>query len=174
MIDNLKLIEPTPDLVTAFRAMAAEWKENGDDKFGEAFNNFTAYVEALLKQKEPNENRPDRVPGSTYWLIADDNRIVGTSRLRYWLVPRLEKEGGHIGYDIRPSERRKGYGTKLLALTLVRARDIGLEEVLITCDSDNVASMRIIEKNGGQNLGSTVSDRTGKKINRYRIVLSSG
>ena len=85
-------------------------------------------------------------------------------------MPHLEKEGGHIGYDIRPSERRKGYGTVLLALTLKKAQELGLHEVLVTCDSDNVDSVRIIEKNGGELIGRAVSEHTGKEVNRYRIV----
>ncbi len=167
----MKLIEPTPELATEFRDMAAEWRETGEDKFNEAFGGFTTYVELLVKQKEPNGLPPGRVPSSTFWLVADNGHIVGTSRLRHWLMPHLEKEGGHIGYDVRPSERRKGYGTKLLALTLNRAQDLGLKEVIITCDSDNIGSVRIIEKNGGQSIRGAVSDRTGKQINRYRIVL---
>ena len=169
--EKLRLIDPTSDLEVEFCDMAMEWQENGSDRFGKALNNFAAYVEKLIQQKEPQETYPDRVPGSTFWLIANNRRLVGTSRLRYWLVPRLEQEGGHIGYDIRPSERKKGYGTQLLALTLNKARAIGLKEVIITCDQDNQGSVRIIEKNGGEYLGGAISNRTGKQINRYRIVL---
>jgi predicted acetyltransferase len=168
---NLKLIDPMPDLAVEFREMAAEWREAGEDKFRDAFGDFAAYVNALARQKETNGLSADRVPGSTFWLVADGCRIVGTSRLRHWLVPHLEKEGGHIGYDIRPSQRRKGYGTTLLTLTLAKARGLGLRKVIVTCDSDNVGSVRIIEKNGGQCIGRAVSDRTGKKVSRYRIVL---
>jgi predicted acetyltransferase len=170
-MEELKLIDPRPDLVAEFREMASEWREADEGKFCDAFGDFAAYVDALARKKQPNGLPADRVPSSTFWLVADGCRIVGTSRLRHWLVPHLEKEGGHIGYDIRPSERRKGYGTKLLTLMLVKARDLGLSEVIVTCDSDNVGSMRIIEKNGGQYIGSAVSDHTGKQVNRYRIVL---
>jgi len=123
------------------------------------------------KTKEAKELLPNRVPGSTYWLVADGLRIVGTSRLRHWLVPHLEKEGGHIGYDIRPSERKKGYGTEILSLTLAKARGLGLREVIVTCDSDNEGSLKIIEKNGGQHINPAVSDHSGKQVNRYKIVL---
>ena len=170
-MDKLTLIDPTPNLAAEFRAMAQEWKETGEDRFQDAFGDFVAYVQALNEKKEAQGLPPDRVPCSTFWLLADDRRIVGTSRLRHWLVPHLEKEGGHIGYDVRPSERRKGYGTILLFLTLDRARSLGLREVIVTCDSDNVGSARILEKNGGQALDTVISDQTGKQVNRYRIVL---
>jgi predicted acetyltransferase len=60
----------------------------------------------------------------------------------------LEKEGGHIGYDIRPSMRRKGYGTEILKLSLPIAKQIGLNRVMLTCDDNNIASWKIMEKNG--------------------------
>ena len=73
---------------------------------------------------------------------------------------------------MRPLERGKGYGTALLGLTLRKACEIGLREVLVTCDSGNIASVRIIEKNGGRLLGTTISDRTGELISRYRFALA--
>jgi len=170
-MDNLKLVDPTTDLVAEFRARAEEWREAGEDLFQDVFGDFSAYVERLASNRDPENLPPNLVPMSTFWLLAGDRRVVGTSRLRHWLVPHLEKEGGHIGYDIRPSERRKGYGTALLALTLDKARGLGLREVIVTCDGDNVGSARVIEKNGGQYTSSVVSDRTGKLVNRYRIVV---
>ena len=170
-MDTLRLVEPTTDLEAAFRDMAAEWRASGIDRFGDALGDFAAYVQALEAQKDPDNVPPDWVPSTTFWLVTADGRVVGTSRLRHWLVPHLELEGGNIGYDVRPSERGKGYGTALLALTLEKARDLGLDEVLVTCDTDNVPSVRIIEKNGGRLVGQGISDESGKLVNRYRIAL---
>jgi len=111
------------------------------------------------------------VPGTTYWLIRDGKTIVAQSNLRHRLTPSLERVGGHIGYATRPSERRKGYGTLLCALTLQKARELGLKRVLITCDADNLASARIIEKNGGRLENQELSQATGKLKNRYWIEL---
>jgi predicted acetyltransferase len=86
-------------------------------------------------------------------------------------VPALEHHGGHVGYAIRPSERLKGYGTRLLALTLDKAREMGLGRVLVTCDTDNFASVRVIEKNGGVLENQVISNRSGKMISRYWIAL---
>jgi predicted acetyltransferase len=92
-------------------------------------------------------------------------------RLRFWLLPALEVEGGHIGYDVRPSARGRGFGTMALHLVLVEARRRGLQRVLLTADADNYASLRIIQKNGGVFSGQAVSAARGKLINQYWIDL---
>ncbi len=171
IITNLELVDPTPTLAAEFRAMAAEWRDDGEDRFKDAFDDFDAYVTFLEISKEARNLPPNRVPSSTYWLVVNGDRIVGTSRLRHWLVPHLEKEGGHIGYNIRPSERRQGFGTVLLALVLEKAIELGLQKVIVTCDRDNEASIRIIEKNGGQMMGVGISKDSGKEVSRYRIIL---
>lgn len=168
---TLKLVEPNPSLEFPFLAMAREWQDAGESKFERVLDDFASYLERLESARLAEDLPPDRVPSSTYWLLLDGQRIVGTSRLRHWLLPHLEKEGGHIGYDVRPSERRKGYGTALLALTLSKAKELGLSEVLVTCDSDNIGSVRVIENNGGQLLGFATSDETGRQVNRYRIIV---
>jgi len=93
-------------------------------------------------------------------------------RLRHALTPHLAQIGGHIGYNVRPSQRRQGYGTALLAYTLEQARQFGLTGVLITCDTDNIGSARIIEKNGGQLINQTMVDGYAKLISRYWIDLA--
>lgn len=168
---DVRLVEPSTELEAAFRAMAAEWRAAGEDRFVQASGDFAVYVEWLEGQKDPENLPPGWVPGSTFWLVTGDGRVVGTSRLRHWLTPDLELEGGNIGYDVRPSERGKGYGSALLALTLDKARELGLDEVLVTCDTDNLASARIIEKNGGRFVGQGVSEESRKLVSRYRIAL---
>ncbi len=90
------------------------------------------------------------VPHSSFWLIDACDRIIGVSNIRHGLTDKLRREGGHIGYGIRPSERRKGYGTILLRESLEKARGIGVSRALITCDKQNLASARVILKNGGK------------------------
>jgi predicted acetyltransferase len=96
--------------------------------------------------------------------------VLGTARLRHRLNESLRNAGGHIGYDIRPSERRKGYGNAILAMVLPRARELGLRRVLLTCAADNVASARIIERNGGV-LESRGRLPDGRELLRYWIDL---
>lgn len=88
------------------------------------------------------------VPQMIYWLYVD-GKPVGYGKFRYYLTDKLRELGGHIGYCIRPSERKKGYGTILLGEILKKARKKGLEEVLLTCDEDNIGSRKVIENNGG-------------------------
>jgi predicted acetyltransferase len=148
---DVRLIEPTIELQDEFADMAQEWLDQEGTLVSHwegALDDFAAFVHRLLDEALPEKVNPGCVPCTHLWLVADDGRIVGTSRLRHWLVPHLEREGGHIGYDVRPSERERGYGTCLLALTLQKAASMGLSHVLVTCDEDNVASIRVIERNG--------------------------
>ena len=105
-------------------------------------NNFEEFVE-MRRAKETNPPA-GYVPQSEYWLIVD-GVYAGEIRLRHRLNERLKQFGAHIGYEIRPSMRRQGYGTLQLKLALPKVKnDIGLERVLITCDDDNIGSQRII------------------------------
>ena len=91
---------------------------------------------------------PDRVPNT--FLLADvGGDIVGRVSIRHELNVYLASVGGHVGYAVRPAYRRQGYARSILRQSLELARDIGLLRVLITCDDDNVASVRLIEHFGG-------------------------
>lgn len=109
------------------------------------------------------------VPASTYWLVDSANRIIGTVNIRHRLNERLEFRGGHISYYIRPSERNKGYGTRLLSLALNLCRSLGINKVLITCKKDNLPSKRVIEKNGGVLISEGADG--ADTIQRYMIYL---
>jgi predicted acetyltransferase len=109
------------------------------------------------------------VTGSVYFAIVD-GKIVGTIAVRHYLNDSLLKSGGHIGYGIRPSERRKGYGTKMLALALNKCRDFGIEKALVTCDKDNIASAKTAMRNGGI-LENEVTEDNGNIVQRYWITL---
>ncbi len=136
-----------------------------------ARRDFASFVWLLNKGATSKTLRQGRVPQTHFWLL-DSERFLGGSRLRHHLTELLEQEGGHIGYDIRPSSRGRGYGTEILRMTLVEARTIGLERVLVTCDSDNVASARVIEKNDGRLEDQRPSAHSGKLVSRYWIDLS--
>jgi predicted acetyltransferase len=174
--EQIRLIEPTLELKAEFQSMVAEYAAAGEkyyvDMYAEAVEDFDGYV-AKLHDHAKGLNLPEGwVPSSTFWLVrGDDNRILGCSRLRHYLSGDLRYEGGHIGYDIRPSERRKGHGALILRLTLQKARELGLERVLITCHADNIASQRIIEKNGGKFASQVIPTQGGKPLRRYWVDL---
>jgi predicted acetyltransferase len=110
--------------------------------------NFRSHLHQLLDEAI-GQNLPKRyVPQTTFWLV-DKDEFIGTATIRHRLTDKLLREGGHIGYDIRPSKRKKGYGKKLLALALPKAKELGIDRALITCDENNIGSKKIIEANGG-------------------------
>ena len=96
-----------------------------------------------------------------------DGHLVGCSRLRPQIHGAVAYEGGHIGYDVRPSERGKGYGTLLLRLTLAQARRAGLSEVLVTADDANPISCAVIERNGGRREAGVHRRASGVEFRRY-------
>ncbi|MEP6986439.1 MAG: GNAT family N-acetyltransferase, partial [Chloroflexota bacterium] len=98
-------------------------------------HNFEGYVRHLQRQAS-DEQRDGFVPETFYWLI-DDNIYIGRLSLRHHLNDRLLQFGGHIGYEIRPTKRRMGYGKTILRLGLAQARRQGITRALVTCDDDN-------------------------------------
>lgn len=89
------------------------------------------------------------MPATMYWLI-DNEQYIGRVSIRHVLNNRLMKEGGHIGYAIRPSKRKMGYGKKIFELALPKAKEIGITKALVTCDESNMGSRKIIESCGGK------------------------
>ena len=131
---------------------------------------FEAFVSQLDDYAHGRRLPDGWVPMSTFWLV-DDDCFLGKLEIRHQLTELLRRVGGHIGYCIRPSERCRRYGTQLLALALPKCREIGLNRVLITCDTTNLASRRIIEANGGQ-LEDVVPTEDGVGKIRFWIDLS--
>lgn len=118
------------------------------------------------------ENDPEgKVPSTMYLCIRkSDDAIVGIIEFRHSIDhPVLSTYGGHIGYCVRPSERYKGYGTQMLALCLKQMQSFGLTKILVTCQSENIGSKKVILNNGGI-FGSSVNDED-KIIERYWITL---
>jgi predicted acetyltransferase len=135
---------------------------------------FAAYLAAITdltgRIRLPTGEIVPKVPFSVFWLVEDDE-FIGEANVRHRLNAYLVKEGGHVGYGIRPSRQRQGYGRLILALALEECRGIGLERVLLTCLQDNVASARIIEANGGE-LENVIPHPTGRgRLRRYWIAL---
>jgi predicted acetyltransferase len=158
----LTLEAPSEELRAEFLDMAADFAAHGESRYARASQDFAGFLRRIASEEHERVLAPGRVPGSQFWLVSD-GRMVGCSRLRHWLTEALEYEGGHIGYDIRPSDRGRGLGTSLLRLTMARAAALGIVKVRVTCDANNRASIRVIEKNGGL-LDATVRSRTREEM----------
>lgn len=110
---------------------------------------FAGYVAWLLERSEEDAPRPEGwVPDSTWWWTEGEH-YLGSVNVRHRLTDHLRRVGGHIGYMVRPSARRRGHATAMLAAVLPHAHALGVDPALLTCDVDNVASRRVIEANGG-------------------------
>ena len=164
------LVEPSAAQQAEFLAMAAEYALIGDLRYQAGLSDFAGYLQRLHDFARGENLPPDRVRETAYWGV-DDGLIIGSIRLRHSLTAALRQMGGNIGYDVRPSKRGQGYGTALLALTLERARSFGLSGVLITCDVVNLASVRVIEKNGGRLISQGRVDGYAKLVARYWVDL---
>lgn len=115
---------------------------------------------------------PHLVPATQYVYVRKaDARIVGMIQLRHRFNDYLAEFGGHIGYSVRPDERRKGYAKQMLALVLKEAKMLGLSRVLVTCDDDNAASARTIQANGGVFERTAWLESEGVTLRRYWIEL---
>jgi predicted acetyltransferase len=169
----VKLIEPCLEMKDEFLAMVEEHLKY-DTKpevwdFKEAVDDFEAYVEKLVDYAK-GKNLPECwVPANNYWLVNKDSLVIGTSGLRHKLSPQLQRYGGHIGYYIRPTQRNRGYGKRVCVLMLEKAKLLGLKRVLITCDDDNQASVRIIENCGGVLEDKVVNEGHKVPTRRYWI-----
>jgi len=173
--EDLKLMRPCVELRDDFLAMCGEYVRQGNTwergVFGEAQRDFPRYLRRVDEIADGVNLPPGWVPQYTYWLVRSGRQIVAVSHFRPNLHERGLYEEGHIGYGTRPSQRGKGYATMLCRLTLLKARELGLRRVLITCDADNVASARVIERNGGQLENQVPSRETGKLKSRYWVEL---
>ena len=111
---------------------------------------FERFVDAVLAERFEETPRPEGyVPDTELWWVEGDE-FLGRIGIRHRLTPMLLEMGGHIGYDVRPTARRRGHATEMLRRALVIAHAIGIDPALISCDVDNVGSRTVIERNGGK------------------------
>lgn len=139
--------------------LAQEIEEYGDSWWDPAV--FAAYVGRLLAERE-RPRREGWVPATTLWYVEGET-FLGRISIRHKLTPFLLERGGHIGYDVRPSARRCGHANAMLREALALCRGLGIDRVLVTCDTTNTGSRKVIEAGGGE-----FEDERGGKL-RYWI-----
>ena len=147
----LKLVRFSTEYTSQLMDMMDEWTA-ADERIIPAaicrcdYHDIGAYTKSL----EFTEVQGRYVPDSTFFCLDTDRNIfVGAVNIRHDLSDRLLAGGGHIGDGVRPSERGKGIATGMIALALEECRKLGIDNVLMCCDKNNIASARTIEKNGG-------------------------
>ena len=171
---KLKLIKLTKEYYNQLKDMIDEWKLDQEINhtnhspwaiFKNDYHDFEYYLDNL-EIKEPIEGK---VPDSTYFLLDEERNIfIGAANIRHYLTDYLLQYGGHIGDGIRPSERRKGYATELIRLSLLECKKLGIDRVLMVCDKDNIGSRKSIINNGGV-LENEFIDEKGNINQRYWI-----
>ena len=161
----MKLIIPAPQFLGSYRAAVAEYRACGETHYafrdpdsGDIFAHFEKFRSGIgLKAGYVRE---------TYLWLVDGDEFVGETSIRHSLTEKLLRYGGNIGYGVRPSRWGQGNGTLMLKMALEYAREeLGMTRALVTCDDDNIASARVIEKNGG-----ALQDRVENVVDGKRVV----
>lgn len=170
-MENLELVIPEEEFRKDYLAYIKEVLEIdkkiipyalycGIEDYNKAFDMLLGQKERIIPE--------GKVPSTCYFLVnRGEKRILGSLDIRHELNEGLLIRGGHIGYGVRPSERRKGLGTKMLFLGLEKAREIGIEKALITCSKNNAGSRNVIIGNGGELENET--EYEGERILRFWV-----
>ena len=173
---EIELVKPTETHKDAVLGYKKEFTENNEYIHGSAWltdtDDFDAWLANVRFEEGLKTHHENKVPASEYLAIRkSDNKLVGLVSLRRELNDYLEKFGGHIGYSVRRSERRKGYATQMLEIALLECKTFSIPKVLVTCDKNNIASETVIKLNGGVFESETV-DPEGVTLKRYWITVS--
>lgn len=167
-----KLILPNEQYKESFLEALKEFHAEGNElrydieNIDKNFDAFIKNVEDRIAGYDPDQ----AVPDTLFWLV-DNNEFIGRVSLRHRLNEKLKQYGGHIGYYIRPTKRRMGYGYIAMELTLPEAKKLGIQNVLVTCDDDNEASQKIIQKFGGILQDTIQTEYSKKPLMRWWINL---
>ena len=132
---------------------------------------FESFVEHFYDEMKGLNLPEGYVPATMFWLI-DNGEFIGRIQIRHELSEAMRTRGGHIGYYVRPTKRKMGYGKKMLEMALMEAKKMGFEKVILTCNDDNNGSIRIIEGNGGVLENIVDGEKEGeKRKRRYWITI---
>lgn len=175
MNNDLILIKPSEEYINEIRDFRQEFIEtneflHGDTGLCNCENPQDWINNCRLMEHKLTLPFPEWAESTQYMLVRKGERkIFGIIDLRHYLTDYLKTTYGHIGYCIRPTERRKGYAKRMLSLCLEKCRERGLAKVLISCDNNNEASRRTILSCGGVFESTAIED--GVTLERYWIML---
>ncbi|ERJ11305.1 GNAT family N-acetyltransferase [Haloplasma contractile] len=167
-MSELFLTEPSLKFQESMKTYALAYKKINDqhyfNKYIKALDHFQEYLNDLYNLSEGINLLKGDVTTSTYWMISK-KEVVGVVRIRHQDVDCA----GHIGYDISPTYRNKGYGYQILKLALKKSIEVGIDEVILTCNINNTVSKKIIEKNNGKLLGTIFDEEENDYLYKYCI-----
>ena len=166
---HLELVKPTLLLEKEYWEMIKDWKKQGEKPSPWTIaleeENLSHIINRLEEYEKGIGLESHHVEHSTYWLV-ENHRLIGAVNIRHRLNDYFLKYDGHIGGGIRPSERKKGYATKMLELAIEKARQHGINPILVTCDKGNKGSEKTLIKCGGIEDTETITD-SGFVIRRF-------
>ncbi len=172
----IKLVSPDKSYENDLLKFRQEFLDCGDDMDGssdlQAFDDMIKWIE-YCKQCESAQTCPDGYAEADQYLCVreSDNKIVGLIQLRRYLTAFLRDFGGHIGYCVRPCERRQGYAKQMLSLCLEKAEELGLDKVMVCCVQSNEGSRRVILSNSGVLEDSSYNRLYKENFEKYWIAL---
>jgi predicted acetyltransferase len=168
---GVKLVRPSIEHIASYFDFIEEMRANGDtiwpSRVASEGESAEAFVAKLLA-KETHAEAP-AVCESVHWAIDDAERVVGVIALRHTLTEKLARFGGHVGYEVRPSARRRGVATEMIRALLRSERARSMGRILITCAPTNIASRRAIEANGGVLQGIVFVEDVNRETCHYWI-----
>lgn len=171
MIEQYYLEEPNNSDEDAMKLLTARWRTYGgrmNPGLLRRFNgNYSEWLQYIVDCSK-GINIGEGVPQTLFFLKDSNGTILGAVSLRHYLNHTNTIDGGHVGYGICPEHRGKGYGNLILRLAVEKLSSMGILKILVTCDSDNIASQKVILHNGGA-LENQTYNEDGIAINRYWI-----
>ena len=175
-MEEFILLRPTSEYASQIIEYRQEFLDAGDSMDGTGplrrFENPEEYIKICAEYEDPEKVPSHLVPATQFFFIRkSDNKLVGMIQVRHRFNDYLEKYAGHIGYSVRPSERRKGYAKEMLEMVLPFCCKIGIDKVMITCIDGNIGSEKTILANGGIYESTIHEPNSDINLKRFWITL---
>lgn len=175
-MEDFLLIPAVEEYANQILQYRREFLDSGDSMDGcgslRTLEDPAEYIRLCKEQEDPNRVPAHLVPSTQFFFIRRaDNRLVGMLQVRHYFNDYLEKYAGHIGYSVRPSERRKGYAKEMLKMALPFCRELGMDRVLISCIDGNIGSEKTILANGGVYESTVHEPKSDRMLKRFWILI---
>ncbi|AAK80441.1 putative acetyltransferase [Clostridium acetobutylicum] len=149
----MKLLKPSIKYKNQVLEYKKEFIKNHDTLAGTSYladyDSYEDWMKFVLDNEKENTKHTG-VPAHMYLAVREaDDKLVGMINIRHTLNEYLYNYGGHIGYSVKRDERRKGYAKEMLKMALKECKKLKISKVLVTCDSNNIASAKTIKSCGG-------------------------